>query len=248
MLGESIAAVKAIVGDDSKFGADVAAQELSLTMLAGVWKPASPTLQEHISARGAKMEEDLSKIPEIPGEDCAEFRQIFVNQHPDIVLTYMRELRHKFVAAIMVCCAVAFYEVAEMRSQYDRVVQTPGFSKTLGDMLRVVQRDNKVSVTPEADLMYLIHAFFVAVEYLNLCEFSKLDEWKRENRGLALLLATDTLLRKKVCLLNNDKRQEFPFLCLTQAVVEPRPIESGRARLYACEEEVGRTPSYADHD
>ena len=70
MLGDSIAAVKAmlkaIVGD-SKFGADSAAQELSLTLLAAVWKSAS-TLQEHVSARRAKMEEDPSKIAGTPAK------------------------------------------------------------------------------------------------------------------------------------------------------------------------------------
>ena len=66
MLGDSIASVKAtlkaIVGDDTKFGADAPAQELSLTLLTAVWRSAS-VLQEHISARRAKMEEDPSKIP-----------------------------------------------------------------------------------------------------------------------------------------------------------------------------------------
>ena len=65
-----------------------------------------------------------------------------------------------------------------------------------------------------------IHFFFVALEYLNICEFSKaarplkylsdLEEWRHESRRLALLLEADTLLRKKVYRLNNDKRKEFP--------------------------------------
>ena len=38
---------------------------------------------------------------------------------------------------------------------------------------------------------------------------SDLEEWRHENRGLALLLAADTLIRKKVYLLCNDKRKEF---------------------------------------
>ena len=32
------------------------------------------------------MEEDPSKVPEIPGEDHAEFREVFVNRHPDVLL------------------------------------------------------------------------------------------------------------------------------------------------------------------
>ena len=214
MLGDSIASVKAtlkaIVGDDTKFGADAPAQELSLTLLTAVWKSAS-VLQEHISARRAKMEEDPSKIPEIPGEDHAEFREIFVTQHPDMILTYMREPHRKFVERIhrdyLVHGAVAFYEVA-----------------TSDDLLRVVQSDNKVAIASDSDVMDRLHAFFIALEYLNICDFtiaagplkylSELEEWRHENRGLAVLLAADTLIRKKVYKLNNDKRKEFPSFSL----------------------------------
>ena len=227
MLGDSIASVKAtlkaIVGDDTKFGADGAAQELSLTLLVAVWKSAS-VLQEHVASRRAKMEEDPSKIPEIPGEDHAEFRELFVTQHPDIILTYMREPHRKFVERIhsdyMVHGAVAFYEVAEMRSRADRVVQTPAFSKTSEDLLKVVQFDNKVAIASESEVMDRLHSFLVALEYLNICEFtfgagplkylSELEEWRHENRGLAVLLSADSLIRKKVYKLNNDKRKDFP--------------------------------------
>ena len=61
-----------------------------------------------------------------------------------------------------------------------------------------------------------LHAFFIALEYLNICDFtiaagplkylSELEEWRHENRGLAVLLAADSLIRKKVYKLNNDKR------------------------------------------
>ncbi|CAE7374222.1 unnamed protein product, partial [Symbiodinium necroappetens] len=208
MLGDSIASVKAtlkaIVGDDSKFG------------------------PEHISARRAKMEEDPSKIPEIPGEDHAEFREIFVNQHPDVILTYMREPHRKFVERIhrdyLVHGAVAFYEMAEMRTRADRIVQTTGFSKTSDDLLRVVQSDNKVSIASDSDVMDRLHAFFIALEYLNICDFtieagplkylSELEEWRHDNRGLAVLLAADSLIRKKVYKLNNDKRKDFPSFSL----------------------------------
>ena len=68
MLGDTIASAKttirAIVGDDNKFGATDAERELSLTLVAAIWKPAS-TLQDHFSSRRAKMEEDPHKIREI---------------------------------------------------------------------------------------------------------------------------------------------------------------------------------------
>ena len=59
----------------------------------------------------------------------------------------------------------------------------------------------------------------MALEYLNICEFStaagplryisEIEEWRHENKGLALLLAVDTLIRKKVYRLNYDQRKQF---------------------------------------
>ena len=64
-----------------------------------------------------------------------------------------------------------------------------------------------------------LQAFFMALEYLNICEcsqaagplkyLSELEEWRHENRGLAVLLAADTMIRNK---LDHDKRKDFPTL------------------------------------
>ena len=122
------------------------------------------------------MEEDPSKIPDFPGEDHAESRQIFVDQHPDAILTYMHAPHRKVVERIhrdyMVHGAVAFYEVAKMRSRSDQVVQTSGFSKTSDDLLRLVQLGDKISVTSEGSVMDRLHASFVVLEYLIICEFT----------------------------------------------------------------------------
>ncbi|CAE7635401.1 TGFBRAP1, partial [Symbiodinium necroappetens] len=50
MLSVEGATIKAIGGDDTKFGPDEPARELSLTLLAAIWKLAS-TLQEHVATR-----------------------------------------------------------------------------------------------------------------------------------------------------------------------------------------------------
>ena len=103
MLGESITAVKTtlrtIVADEDKLGATEAAREISLTSLAAVWKMCS-TLQEHFAARRAKMEEDPTKVPEIPGDHHAEFREQFVARHPDVLLPPHREPHRKLVERI----------------------------------------------------------------------------------------------------------------------------------------------------
>ena len=232
MLGDSIASVKAtlkaIVGDDTKFGADAPAQELSLTLLTAV------NLEVCIRSPGAYLRsprEDGGGSVEDSGnsrEDHAEFREIFVTQHPDMILTYMREPHRKFVERIhrdyLVHGAVAFYEVAEMRTRADRIVQTSGFSKTSDDLLRVVQSDNKVSIASDSDVMDRLHAFFIALEYLNICDFtiaagplkylSELEEWRHENRGLAVLLAADSLILRSTSSTTTSARSSLPFLWL----------------------------------
>ena len=73
------------------------------------------------------MEEDPDKIPEIPGEDHEEFRELLVRSRPDMLLTYRRELRRKLVERIhrdyMVHGAVAFYELADLRARNDQIIQ-----------------------------------------------------------------------------------------------------------------------------
>ena len=126
MLGDDIALVKAtlknLVTDHARFGA----QELALTCLAAVWKTCS-TMQDHFAARRAKMEEDPSKVPEIPGEDYAEFGEVFVNRHPDVLLPPHREPHRKFVERVqrdfLVHGFVHFYEVGEIRTPTSRLLR-----------------------------------------------------------------------------------------------------------------------------
>ena len=235
MLGDTIAGVKAtlrtLIPEETKLGDSPAARELSLTSLAAVWKTCS-SLQEHFAARRAKMEEDPTKVPEIPGDDHAEFREQFVAKHPDVLLPPHREPHRKLVERIqrdfLVHGAVPFYQVGEFRTRSEQVVQKSGISKTADDLIKVVAVDQPVQAASEAQVIDKLHAFFVALEYLNICEFtvaagplkylSELEEWRHENRGLALLLTVDTLIRKKVHRLNHDQRKEFSTF--SKALVE----------------------------
>ena len=80
--------------------------------------------------------------------------------------------------------------------------------------------DQPVQAASESQVIDKLHAFFVALEYLNICEFTtgagplrylaELEEWRHENRGLALLLTVDTLIRRKTHRLNHDQRKSFP--------------------------------------
>ena len=226
MLGDTIAMVKqtikTLIPDHAQLGADQPAQELALTSLAAVWKTCS-TMQDHFAARRAKMEEDPSKVPEIPGEDHAEFRETFVSRHPDVVLPIHREPHRKFVERVqrdhLVHGFVHFYEVGEIRTRNEQIAQKSGLSKNAEDLLRVVTIDQPVTASSESQVMDKLHAFFITLEYLNICEFSfkagplkylaELEEWRHENRGLALLLAADSLIRKKVHRVSSDQRKRF---------------------------------------
>lgn len=235
MLGDSIERVKqtlrTVIADEDKLGDNAAARELALTALAAVWKTCS-SLQDHFASRRAKMEEDPSKAPEIPGDDHAEFRESFVARHPDVVLPPHREPHRKLVERIqrdyLVHGAVMFYQVGELRTRSEVIIQKAGISKNAEDLLKVVNVDQPVVAASESQVMDKLHAFFVALEYLNICDFSsksgtlrylsELEEWRHENKGLALVLAVDSLIRKKVHRLNHDHRKTYPTF--SKALVE----------------------------
>ena len=226
MLGDTIAAVEttlqAMIPDPDRLGATDAARHLALTSLAAVWKVCS-TLQEYSASRRAKMEEDPSKVPEIPGDDHAEFREQFVAKHPDVLLPPHREPHRKLVERVqrdyMVHGAVPFYQVGELRTRSEQIAQKSGISKNAEDLLKVVMVDQPVTAASESQVMDKLHAFFVALEYLNVCDFTvkagplrylaELEEWRHDNKGLALLLSVDSLIRKKVARLNHDQRKTY---------------------------------------
>ena len=212
-----------MIADHDQLGTDEPARELALTSLAAVWKTCS-TMHEHFASRRAKMEEDPSKVPEIPGDDHAEFRDQFVAKHPDVLLPHHREPHKKLVERIqrdfLVHGSVPFYEVGELRTRSETLVQKSGLTKNSEDLLKVVTVDQPTLAVSESQVMDKLHAFFVALEYLNICDFSvtqgplkyleELEEWRHENRGLALLLSVDTLIRKKVARLLSDHRKKYP--------------------------------------
>ena len=118
------------------------------------------------------MEEDPTKVPEIPGDHHAEFREQFVARHPDVLLPPHREPHRKLVERIqrdyMVHGAIPFYQVGEMRTRSEQVVQKSGISKTAEDLIRVVAVDQPVQAASESQVIDKLHAFFIALEYLNI--------------------------------------------------------------------------------
>ena len=112
------------------------------------------------------MEEDRTKTPEIPGEDHAEFRETFVCAHPDVILTYMREPRRKFVERIYRDLYGARLRQL-LRGRGDARTQ-----RSLGPD-HGLQQDVQGSAqggSAESDVLDRLRAYFVALEYLNICD------------------------------------------------------------------------------
>ena len=109
------------------------------------------------------MKEDPSKVPEIPGEDHAECREIFVKRHPDVLLPMHREPHRKFVERDQgetTWCMALFTSMRLERS-------------ALG-MRRLLKRAGppRMLKTCFAVAMDKLHAFFLTLEYFNMCEFT----------------------------------------------------------------------------
>ena len=141
-----------------------------------------------------------AKFLKFPGEDHAEFRDTLVARHPGVLLPMHRELHQKFVERVqrdyLVHGFVHFYEVGEIRTRNEQIEQKSELSKNAEDLLRVVMVDQPVAASSESQVMDKCHAFFIKLEYLNICEFSvaagplkylaDLEEWRHENCGFGL--------------------------------------------------------------
>ena len=225
MLGDTAQAAKdqlrALIPAD-ELGADQAARALALMQLAAVWL-ACQALQTQFAARRARMEEDPAKVPEMPQEDHAEFRARFVRTHPDVILLDGREPHKKFVEKLsrdfLVHGMVPFYTAAEIRTRADTIIQKAGLSKNAEDLLTVSKAEEPDSVTDVQTLLNRLHAFFMALEYLNICPYSRatgplmylqqLEQFRAECPGLPFVLMADTLIRKKVFRLQAEQRDAF---------------------------------------
>ena len=221
MLGQDLSSAKETLrklweADMSPLGADAASQELSVMSLAAVWQ-AAQALQTQYASRRARMEEDPNKIPELSQEDHAEFRDRFVRVHPDVI-------RRDF----LIHGIVPFYEPAEIRTRADVIVVKSGLSRNAEDLLSISRADQPEPVTDVTTLFHRLHAFFMALEYLNICAFSRaegplkylqeLEQFRSECPGLPFLMAADRAIRKKIFRLLSEQRASYT--AFSQALLE----------------------------
>ncbi len=115
---------------------------------------------------------------------------------------------------------VPYYTVAEIRTRADSVVQKSGLSKNAEDLLVISKADEPDPVTDVATLLNRIHALFMALEFLNICTYSRaagplkylqeLEQFRADYcPGRPFILAADTLIRKKVFRLQAEQRETY---------------------------------------
>ena len=83
-----------------------------------------------------------------------------------------------------------------------------GLSRNAEDLLSISRADQPEPVTDVTTLFHRLHAFFMALEYLNICAFSRtegplkylqeLEQFRSECPGLPFLMAADRAIRKKI--------------------------------------------------
>ena len=207
---------------EATLGGSPAERDLSVMQLAAVWL-ACQALQTQFASRRARMEEDPTKVPEMAQEDHAEFRARFVRTHPDVILIDAREPHKKFVEKLnrdfLVQGMVPFYTLAEVRTRADTIVQKSGLTKNAEDLLTIARAEEPDSVTDVSTLFNRIHALFMALEYLNICQYSRnagpldylqqLEQFRQDCPGLPYVMAADSAIRKKVFRLQAEQREAF---------------------------------------
>ena len=226
-LGDSNSSVRTsftiLAGGPDQLGPDDRAREMVLVQVVAVWK-SSAALKECFDTRRAKMEEDPHKIPALGQEDHGDFRQRFINDHPDVVLTHKNEPHKRFVERLnrdfTVNGCVPFYEVGEIRLRCEVIAQKTGMAPSADQLVKMVKEDvMSSSVGTEEEVLQRLHAFFMALEYLSICSFSvaegpirylkELQQFRQRHSGLEVLLKADKLVRQKVAELNTDERDTY---------------------------------------
>jgi len=213
-----------ICGGDQALGNDDREREKTLLWACVVWTACSK-LHEVSSIQRAKMESDPRVIPSLPQDDMADFRSRFVLSHPDVILLPCREPHKKFVERMhrdfTIDSIVPCYDVGEFRRRNEQIAQKSGLAPSADLLVRMVQVDDlRTTVVNEAEVFDRITAFFVALEYLNICAFNEaegtlryfreLQIFNREWPGMFVLLKADKLIRTEVYRLNTDERPKFP--------------------------------------
>ena len=227
VLGENHVAVRAnfvrLIGGEDLLASVDQVKELRLLQVVTVWNSCQ-ALNTCFAQRRAKMEEDPHKVPELSQETHGDFRAQFMLAHPDAVVNSWNEPHKKFVERInrdyTVNGTVPFYEVGEIRTRSETIAQKTGLAPSADQLVKLCKVDEiSSSVATEEEVFQRLHAFFMAMEMLNICAFTsgdgpvryinELQKYRKVSPGISTLLRADKLIRQMVAELNTDDRDNF---------------------------------------
>ena len=121
---------------------------------------------------------------------------------------------------------VPYYAVAEIRTHRHYRSKDGAHQDCRGSILSVSKADEPEAVTDANTLLHRVHALFMTLEYLNICQYSRkdgplrylqeLEQFRADTSSLPVLMTADSLIRKKLYRLTNRTRENSsaPFLKL----------------------------------
>ena len=135
--------------------------------LATVWRKCQEKLK-HAEAQKLRLEEDVTKVPEMAVASYAEIREAFLASHPDVILADFREPHKRFLERLardrLVHDAVLVYQLGEVRLRNETIIQKSGLASNAEQLLRIARTEEPAALNSEEDAMARIHAFFVALK------------------------------------------------------------------------------------
>ena len=226
-LGQDPASVRKtfslIIDGDDKLGAHLFEQECNwLTVLAIC--QSCKKLVSAAASRHAKIFEDPTNCPALPHDVHVDSRARFILAHADMIMIERRGPHKMFVERIsrdvVLHGAVPFYKADEMWLRSDTIDRRAGLAPHADYLAKVSQiGETIVTIRSEEEFMDRLHAFFVALEYLAICEFSvkdgpityiqELQAFRRKTPDFACLFRADKFFRKKIARLTIDDRCTF---------------------------------------
>ena len=226
-LGQDPASVRKtfslIIDGDDKLGAHLSEQECNWLTVLAIWQSCKK-LVSAAASRHAKIFEDPTNCPALPHDVHVDSRARFMLVNPDMIMIEGREPHKMFVERIsrdvVLHGSVPFYEVDEMWLRSDTIDRRVGLAPPVEYFAKASQiGETIVTIRSEEEFMDRLHAFFVALEYLAICEFSvkdgpityiqELQAFRRKTPDFACLFRADKFFRKKIARLTIDDRCTF---------------------------------------
>ena len=128
--------------------------------------------------RYEKIMEEPNKAPEIKDTDRMAQRTLYRTRHPDEVLSEDTEPHPKFVDTVYKdatssSACVKDYAVGDIRLRGETIETESGLSKSLDKVIIAIEKPKGVRCISEEEVIKRLSAFFIALEFLQICDFTK---------------------------------------------------------------------------